>query len=61
MTYLDAGCLVKLYYPEPDSAKIAALIQGKVTCHTPSILSIPTPARDLGKVLARRADIGDGE
>jgi len=22
MTYLDTGCFVKLYYPEPDSAKV---------------------------------------
>ena len=35
MTYLDTGCFVKLYYPEPDSAKVVALIQGKPLCHTP--------------------------
>lgn len=35
MTYLDTGCFVKLYYPEPDSAKVIALIQGKPVCHTP--------------------------
>ncbi len=35
MTYLDTGCFVKLYYPEPDSAKVIALIQGKALCHTP--------------------------
>ena len=35
MTYLDTGCFVKLYYPEPDSAKVIALIQGKPICHTP--------------------------
>ncbi|MBI4658927.1 MAG: type II toxin-antitoxin system VapC family toxin [Verrucomicrobia bacterium] len=35
MTYLDTGCFVKLYYPEPDSAKVIALIQGKPLCHTP--------------------------
>lgn len=35
MTYLDTGCFVKLYYPEPDSAKVAALIQGKLLCYTP--------------------------
>jgi predicted nucleic acid-binding protein len=33
--YLDTGCFVKLYYPEPDSAKVVALIQGKPLCHTP--------------------------
>ena len=35
MTYLDTGRFVKLYYPEPDSAKVVALIQGKRLCHTP--------------------------
>ena len=35
MIYLDTGCPVKLYYPEPDSAKVIALIQGKPVCHTP--------------------------
>ncbi len=35
MIYLDTGCFVKLYYPEPDSTKVIALIQGKPVCHTP--------------------------
>ena len=35
MTYLDTGCFVKLYYPEPDSAKVVALIQGKILGYTP--------------------------
>ena len=35
MTYLDTGCFVKLYYPEPDSAQVVALIQGKPLCYTP--------------------------
>ena len=35
MTYLDTGCFVKIYYPEPDSAKVVALIQGKPICCTP--------------------------
>ena len=35
MTYLDTGCFVKLYYPEPDSTKVIALVQGKPLCHTP--------------------------
>jgi len=30
MIYLDTGCLVKLYYPEPDSASEAASVFGKV-------------------------------
>jgi predicted nucleic acid-binding protein len=35
VTYLDTGCLVKLYYPEPDSTQVIALIQGKPVCYTP--------------------------
>jgi predicted nucleic acid-binding protein len=35
LTYLDTGCLVKLYYPEPDSAQLIALIQGKPISYTP--------------------------
>lgn len=35
MIYLDTGCFVKLYYPEPDSAKVIALIHGKPVCYTP--------------------------
>jgi len=35
VTYLDTGCFVKLYYPEPDSAKVVALIRGKQVCYTP--------------------------
>jgi hypothetical protein len=34
VTYLDTGCFVKLYYPEPDSAKGIAQIQGKALCFT---------------------------
>jgi hypothetical protein len=35
--YLDTGCLVKLYYPEPNSASVAAIVQGKRLCYTPTI------------------------
>lgn len=36
MTYLDTGCFVKLYYPEADSARVIAKIQGKPPiCYTP--------------------------
>ncbi|GDY20609.1 hypothetical protein LBMAG56_19550 [Verrucomicrobiota bacterium] len=35
MTYLDTGCFVKLYYPEPESPKVVACIQGKRIPHTP--------------------------
>jgi len=35
MTYLDTGCFVKLYYPEPDSQKVIGLIQGRQVCYTP--------------------------
>jgi predicted nucleic acid-binding protein len=27
--YLDTGCLIKLYYPEPESPRVAALVSGK--------------------------------
>jgi hypothetical protein len=27
--YLDTGCFVKLYYPEPDSPKVIVAIRGK--------------------------------
>lgn len=30
MIYLDTGCLLKLYYPEPDSAAVARLVHAKV-------------------------------
>jgi predicted nucleic acid-binding protein len=33
--YLDTGCFVKLYYPEPDSAQVIARIQGRPVCFTP--------------------------
>jgi predicted nucleic acid-binding protein len=26
--YLDTGCLLKLYYPEPESSRVAALVSG---------------------------------
>lgn len=29
MTYLDTGCLVKLYYPEPESLAVATRVAGK--------------------------------
>ena len=35
MTYLDTGCFVKLYYPEPDSVRVIAAIQGKAVCYSP--------------------------
>ncbi len=35
MIYLDTGCLVKLYYPEPDTQRIAALVAGQPICFNP--------------------------
>lgn len=29
MLYLDTGCLVKLYYPEPESALVASAVSGE--------------------------------
>jgi len=28
LIYLDTGCLLKLYYPEPESARVASLVSG---------------------------------
>jgi predicted nucleic acid-binding protein len=33
--YLDTGCLVKLYYPEPESQKVSAFVKGKPICFNP--------------------------
>jgi predicted nucleic acid-binding protein len=33
--YLDTGCFVKLYYPEPDSARVVAHVQGKPVGYSP--------------------------
>jgi len=32
--YLDTGCLVKLYFPEPDSARVAALVAGQALVYS---------------------------
>jgi hypothetical protein len=33
--YLDSGCLVKLYYPEPESQNVAAFVRGRPICFNP--------------------------
>jgi len=35
MIYLDTGCLLKLYYPEPESEAVAAAVSGEVIAFTP--------------------------
>lgn len=35
MLYLDTGCLVQLYYPEPTSARIASAAMGRPLVFTP--------------------------
>jgi predicted nucleic acid-binding protein len=35
MIYLDTGCLVKLYYPEPDSAAVIRRVAGRAVFYTP--------------------------
>jgi predicted nucleic acid-binding protein len=35
MIYLDTGCLVKLYYPEPDSIAVARRVAGRPIFYTP--------------------------
>ena len=34
MIYLDTGCLLKLYYPEPNSASVVAAVSGKAIVFT---------------------------
>ena len=34
MVYLDTGCLLKLYYPEPESATVAAAVAGEIIVFT---------------------------
>ena len=34
MVYLDTGCLVKLYYPEPESAAVVAGVMGEQIAFT---------------------------
>ena len=35
MIYLDTGCLVKLYYPEPESAAVVRRVAGRPVIYTP--------------------------
>ena len=35
MVYLDTGCLVKLYYPEPDSDLVISRVSGQEIVYTP--------------------------
>lgn len=35
MIYLDTGCLVKLYYPEPESAAVVSRVAGRPVFYTP--------------------------
>jgi predicted nucleic acid-binding protein len=35
MIYLDTGCLIKLYYPEPNSAAVVARVAGRPIYWTP--------------------------
>jgi predicted nucleic acid-binding protein len=35
MIYLDTGCLLKLYYPEPESAVIARLVSAQIIALVP--------------------------
>ena len=35
MLYLDTGCLLKLYYPEPESAAVVTAVSGEVIVLTP--------------------------
>ncbi len=57
MVYLDTGCLVKLYYPEPDSDLVAARSSGQVIVYTPLHALELTTALEL-KVFRKEATIG---
>ena len=35
MVYLDTGCLLKLYYPEPESGAVVAAVTGEAIAFTP--------------------------
>lgn len=35
MLYLDTGCLLRLYYPEPESAAVVSAVSGEVIVLTP--------------------------
>jgi predicted nucleic acid-binding protein len=35
MIYLDTGCLLKLYYPEPESRRVAERVAGKAIAFVP--------------------------
>ena len=35
MVYLDTGCLLKLYYPEPESGAVVATVTGEAIVFTP--------------------------
>jgi len=53
MLYLDTGCLLKLYYPEPESATVAAAVVGEVV--------IFTPLHELEMVTAMQLKVFRGE
>ena len=57
MVYLDTGCLVKLYYPEPDSDLVAARSSGQAIVYTPLHALELTTALEL-KVFRKEATIG---
>lgn len=51
MVYLDTGCLVKLYYPEPDSALVIDRVAGQEIVYTPLHDSL-NAAAELAKAYA---------
>jgi predicted nucleic acid-binding protein len=57
VVYLDTGCLVKLYYPEPDSDLVAARSSGQAIVYTPLHTLELTTALEL-KVFRKEATIG---
>jgi predicted nucleic acid-binding protein len=53
VVYLDTGCLVKLYYPEPENPTVIAAVAGEVI--------VFTPLHELEMVAAMQLKIFRGE
>jgi predicted nucleic acid-binding protein len=58
--YLDTGCFLKLYYPEPNSASVAAAVSGKpivfTALHELEIMTALQLKRFRGEATAQQAE-----
>lgn len=57
MIYLDTGCLLKLYYPEPESPAVVAAIVGEVVAFS-SLHELEIVAAMEAKVFRKEAQPG---